>query len=286
LYRTIDTSIWHDPKIRDLSPEGKLLAVYLFANDQSHVSGLYFFRKSSAIEDLCIKSSRFDESFASLCKSGFCKWDAENRIIWVVNMLKRQRPNPKILTSVARHLESLHHSPLIPLFLERYSHLKIAYRYPIDTIPKKFGRTGSEEQDQYVQEQNNPPTPLMGADGGDESISGNGKPKKKKTSLPLLKAPDELATKMNELEISTLPSIRDTFEPMGLDVDAWWKNFRKYSIQGSAKKPYPNPSNWKDWPAAMRDSCESAIAKGMYARIGHQQISPADKFLEREDEEI
>jgi hypothetical protein len=89
---------------------------------------------------------------------------------------------------------------------------------------------------------------------------------KRKRLPPACKNPEELEIKMNSLETSELPALKDKYEPKGLDVDAWWQNFREYAINGNATKPFPNPANWRDWPKAMRWSCETALQRGWYQK--------------------
>ncbi len=110
-----------------------------------------------------------------------------------------------------------------------------------------------------------PPDPLEGESVVDASQS---KPKRKRTILPpACKNGEELATILDGLQSTELPKLRETFEPQGLDVDAWWKNLRRYVLGGSPKKPgVMNPSNWRDWRAALRISCENAVQSGWYQR--------------------
>src|SRR6185369_6300932 len=67
--------------------------------------------------------------------------------VFVVDMFGYLGKGEKNERSAAHHLETLHHSALIPRFLERYPSVKqwcseellIPYRYPIDT-PSESGK--------------------------------------------------------------------------------------------------------------------------------------------------
>jgi hypothetical protein len=72
--------------------------------------------------------------------------------------------------------------------------------------------------------------------------------------LPLLKKLDELEKALAAQVV--LDDFRAIWEPESVDVDACYKQFAKYVLTGSAKKPFPNPSNWRDFKRAFTDSCE------------------------------
>lgn len=128
MYRTADTSLWDDPKVRSLSKDGKLLFVYLFTNRLTHVSGIYVIPPSCIVHDTGLDLEEVKLAMHELGqtvdmhgeKAPLVYWDAERYVTWVVKMFKHQGRGEKNLRSAAAHLCNLHSSPLIDLFLERY----------------------------------------------------------------------------------------------------------------------------------------------------------------------
>ena len=125
MYRTIDTSIWNDQRIRKLDCTAKLLSVYLFTNDRTHITGLYFFSLALASDELSIEISKIRQAFKELCNVGFCRYDEERRVLWVVNMWKRQPHHGVALDRIQNHFLTLNGTPLVGQFLSRYSSYKI-----------------------------------------------------------------------------------------------------------------------------------------------------------------
>jgi hypothetical protein len=101
-------------------------------------------------------------------------------------------------------------------------------------------------------------------------------PKKGRRKLPLIKDPTELEKILATID---LQPYRAEWEPKGVDVNAVWKNLRAYVLTGSASNPGPNPSNWRDFKRALRDSCER---QEKYNREHRKQReiapSPAPKY--------
>ncbi|MGO9118388.1 MAG: hypothetical protein ACLQPD_12380 [Desulfomonilaceae bacterium] len=95
MHRTIETEIWDDPKFFDKGLHTLLLANYLIACPESHVTGLYRFRVSVACEKTQMPEDRFEEAFNKLIELVFRKYDSNRRVIWVVNMWRRAIPRKR-----------------------------------------------------------------------------------------------------------------------------------------------------------------------------------------------
>lgn len=227
MYRTIDTSIWNDPRIRRLKkPETKLLAVYLFGNDRSHVTGLYFFSKALASDELDIKITIINKSFADLCRERFCHWDEERRVVFVTNMWKRQPHAGIHLDRLQDHFKTLNGTPLIGMFLAKYPHLKRYVTNP-NYLVTDWNESALQEieQEQEIEiEQESTPLPPK-----------RGKPKPTR-NIEVIKS---------ELEKIDLPKIRRDFPSK--DVNLTWEEFYECCIAGTAKKPWPNPYGYVDF---------------------------------------
>jgi len=256
VYRSIHTSIWNDPKIRSLDTTAKLLAVYLFSNDRTHVTGLYCFSLAMAADELDIGIPTVQKAFEKLCRVGFCKWDEQRRVIWVVNMWKRQPHSSIHLKRIQNHLLTLNGSPLVWEFIERYkddnipvTKLSPPRHQPVTDLSRQETETETEKE--------LPPNPPQG--GG-----------RRRNRLPLLQTQEELSPVLEDID---LQPYRDEWGPKGLDVDACWVNFRDFVLMGSARDPFPNPAKWRDFKKAFRDKCQRSIDRGEYMIRGSPKSS-------------
>jgi hypothetical protein len=154
MYRTIDTTTWLDPKVRRLTPEGKLLFVYLFTNSHTHVCGLYYLPVLLISHETGIKESRLDTLLDTLSRVGLVSWDRVSEVVWVKKMFDRQGQGVKNDIAAARHLEGLHNCNLVKEFLRFYAHRNIPYRYPIDRVSSQ-----EQEQKQEQKQEQDTPTP-------------------------------------------------------------------------------------------------------------------------------
>ncbi len=158
MYRTIDTAIWDDPKVKGLPPLGKLLFLYLITNRHAHVSGIYYISRHIISDESTLPEKQVDTLLDTLSKSGLIAWDrVSGGVVWVKKMLDRQGRGVKNAQSAARQLANLHNSPLIKDFLEFYAHRKIPYQPPL-----LIGYTRGEQEQEQEQEQEIPLKPPRG----------------------------------------------------------------------------------------------------------------------------
>lgn len=165
-YKIIYDTIWTDPKVRQLKHVEKLMFVYLITNPHTHYSGLYYLPRGIGMKETSIPSALYTKSMETLAKLNLIRQDTSSETIWVCNMAKYQARGSKLVKGIASHLETLHNSPLIHMFLEYYKDMQIPYRYPIDTlsltqdtlsIPYRRGIIQEQDQEQKQnqdQEQN------------------------------------------------------------------------------------------------------------------------------------
>lgn len=126
----VNTKMWSDPKFKSLSPNEKLLFVYLFTNQHAHLSGIYYLPPPVIQYETRLSEAIIGKGIDTLSIRYLIRIDTLSDVIWVVNMLKYQSTSKKIMKAVASQLETLHKCPLIEGFLDYYSKLKIPYRYP------------------------------------------------------------------------------------------------------------------------------------------------------------
>lgn len=135
MYRTIESSLWTDPKIKKLSPDGKLLFVYLITNTHTHVSGIYYLPMVTISHETGYPIDTLSEVVRELISEKLIKIDPELDVFWVINMFRYQGRGTKNLRSAKNQLESLHKSCLINDFLQAYPKVKLEKSsYPIDRV--------------------------------------------------------------------------------------------------------------------------------------------------------
>ncbi len=120
VYRTIDACFWSDSKVKKLDTSGRLLLLYLITNPHSHVSGIYLLPWLYIHHESGIPLPRLDTLSDTLSRLEIAHFDRRNDVIFVINMLSYQGRGEKNLRSAANQLGSLHKSPLIIEFLEKY----------------------------------------------------------------------------------------------------------------------------------------------------------------------
>ncbi len=175
MYRTIDTALWTDPKVRKLTSTGKLLFVYLITNSHAHVSGIYYLPIPTILFELGLSEIGYRKGIEGVSSPGLVRIDEKTSVVWVKNMLHYQggrASGEKLLRAAANNLDNLHNSCLIEEFLQRYPQVK---PYRIDRVSKGYPALdgfGTKEQEQ---EQDTPPTPSNGQDTLSETESVEGK---------------------------------------------------------------------------------------------------------------
>src|SRR3990167_10785715 len=131
-YKQIHVSIWKDEWVLDLSPEEKLLFIYLFSNENSSIAGIY----KLALKVISFETG-LDLSFIDISLRKF--WEAEksyfeNIIVWVRNLRKYNANNSPL---VIKRLEAeLREVPECQLKQDYISYMtgNIPYPYHINRI--------------------------------------------------------------------------------------------------------------------------------------------------------
>lgn len=142
MYRTVAASFWTDPKVKQLTAEGKLFLLYLITNPHTHVSGIYVLNLKYAATDIGFSKNTLSANLDTLSKAGFCVFDPKTSVIWVRKMMAYQGSGDKNLRSAAYHLmEDLHNSFLCIDFLDAYPDVRQFVKPSfIDTLSGKSDR--------------------------------------------------------------------------------------------------------------------------------------------------
>jgi hypothetical protein len=160
MYRSIETSIWSDPKVRALSTDGKLLFVYLITNNHAHLGGLYYLPKPYITHEISLSASRIDTLLDTLSSTDLVHYDTTTETVWVVNMFRYQCDGPKQRQSVTNHLKTLHNSCLVQQFCDWYGMdnpcpAHTVSHTPSNTVSDTKPPLGSAEQEQEKEQEKN-----------------------------------------------------------------------------------------------------------------------------------
>jgi hypothetical protein len=124
MYRTLDVTMWEDPKVRSLPTLGKLLFLYLITNRLSHVAGIYYLPEPLIEYDTNIDADTIRATWDLLNEKGLARRDHAGQVVWVVRMFQRQARGEKADIAAARQLCRLHGSDLVVPFLQHYPRVK------------------------------------------------------------------------------------------------------------------------------------------------------------------
>jgi hypothetical protein len=141
MYRTIESSIYADPKIKKLPSDGKFLFVYLLTNEMTDFTGLYHAPYILVASQTGISVKRLKDILDIYEDLGIALHDDEAETIWVVNMMKYQLRSHKTMKKVMHHLKGLHAPVLILQFLHYYRQDLEAYAEGYDEMLAKYTET-------------------------------------------------------------------------------------------------------------------------------------------------
>jgi hypothetical protein len=96
-YRPFEVRFWDDPKVENLSPEGKLTFIFLFTNSLMNESGVYQCTFKKISDNTGIDQGDVEKIVTEeLCH--LIKYDPDNCVVWVVSALAlRKGGNYKVL---------------------------------------------------------------------------------------------------------------------------------------------------------------------------------------------
>ena len=154
MYRTIDARFWTDPKVRKLSSNAKLLFVYLITNPHTHPSGIYYVLESTIAEEVGLPKNQVRIALDTLSGANLARFDRENSLVWVKNMLRYQCKGGKLIRSAAIQLCSCHNSFLVQEFINCYPDIdKVLSPTERDTLSGANLACHSEQEQEQEQEQ-------------------------------------------------------------------------------------------------------------------------------------
>lgn len=113
-YHRVYQRIWLEP----WEPDVRYLAFYLLTCEHRTFEGLYRLPLAYAAEDLGWTLVRVRNTMHSLVEHGFCEYDRQAQILWIVKALKAQSPNANQCRAAARKIVALPANTLLDSFLK------------------------------------------------------------------------------------------------------------------------------------------------------------------------
>lgn len=102
-YGKVHTSFWTSSNIRELSEDGRALAMYLLTSPHGTIAGVFRLPDGYACEDLQWEASRVREGFAELLSKGFANRCETTKWVWVIKHFEWNPPeNPNQKKSAAK----------------------------------------------------------------------------------------------------------------------------------------------------------------------------------------
>lgn len=113
--------------LKDLGPDGFVVANYFMTSPLSHMSGLYYCPISETARHTKTSIVRVKELLDELQKKEFCEFDDDMQIVWVTNMARYQyqiddlnNTKDNRIKGLIAHLRGLPDTYLLPQFLDYY----------------------------------------------------------------------------------------------------------------------------------------------------------------------
>jgi hypothetical protein len=149
------------------NPCAQVLAAYLLTGRHSNQIGLYYLPLAYAAHETGMGIDTVSQAMDTLSSLGFCWYDREAEMVWVVKMAQRQiSRSPKAIAGAQRELKQCPETSLKRLFTELYgadlSRLHtVSIPYPEQQIPhpELLPRTRTRTEQEQEQEQKKIPTP-------------------------------------------------------------------------------------------------------------------------------
>lgn len=134
-YRPLYTKIWKDPDFQELSPEHKLVFIYLCTNEVTSESGIYPITPKTIADETAISR----DQVAKLLENGNIRnvqYDPANRLVFIKNFHKYNRGGKPALIrqSILNDCETCPTTPLWQSFIETYPDFKA----DITTVCQRF----------------------------------------------------------------------------------------------------------------------------------------------------
>lgn len=136
--------------IRKGGPEGVVVALYLMSSPHSNMLGLYYQPLMYMAHETGLGFEGASKGLQRCIEAGFCHFDEESEMVWVVEMAAYQigvglKPTDNRCLGIQKYFNQLSENPLLDFFFDRYQadfHLKP--RRPTDPSKRAGNSTGQQ----------------------------------------------------------------------------------------------------------------------------------------------
>lgn len=113
-YNQVAGTFWQDRKIRNLSYNGTMLALYLLTCPDRSAEGFYGLPRVLALDHTGLTPERLDDAFAELEEAEFATYDADAEVVFINKALKYHPPKGiKSIRGALKVLDGVHDAPVL-----------------------------------------------------------------------------------------------------------------------------------------------------------------------------
>lgn len=253
-------------ELRQAGPESQLVALYLLTSPHANMIGLYYMPLAFLSHETGLTMEGAKKGLSSAIKAGFCKYDEQSEMVWVIEMATHQigmalKPGDKRCAGVQNEYDKVSENPFLSEFYEKYltQFNMTSSRKCEVSIPSQYEGASeglpSQEQEQEQekeQDQNN----LSDSNRTVDESSGNSEGK------PAQQIPDQESD-----DAEGQDPVDTAFENI-----FWVAGLRKDS---KVKARSAFRTKYRDWKKANRGSPEvfaGLLAEDIRVRVDAQQM--------------
>ena len=141
MYRKVDTKLWDDSKVEELSGNATYLLLYLLTAPAGSIVGCYEITYKRIARDMKLRVDAVRTAMKELCDSNIVEYSATTNEVLVMNWFRYNlTKSEKLEKPVIQGIEEVK-DPSFKAYLEGMfeSWFEKQYRYPIDTVSIPYG---------------------------------------------------------------------------------------------------------------------------------------------------
>lgn len=160
--RSIDTSLWSDARVEKLTPNAKLLWLYLLTSPQGNLAGCFELTMRRVEVDTGLKAAQARKALDELCATCLIAYSADTYEVLIIRWSKQNwSSSPKLVKPLSASIASIKDEGFRAFIAERYEEVfgeppsgftkpqenmvSIPYRYPSISISNTISTTNLEE---------------------------------------------------------------------------------------------------------------------------------------------
>lgn len=153
-YGKVHTSFWSSTTTRDMTEDGRTLAMYLLTSPHSTIAGVFRLPDGYVCEDLQWASERVAKGFAELFAKGFANRCETTKWVWVCKHLEWNPPeNPNQRKSAAKIVQSVPEECAWKQAFMRVSAESLGLEVPAESNPSETVPKGLLNQEQEQEQE-------------------------------------------------------------------------------------------------------------------------------------